>query len=99
MKNITDLHRTNELVPETGSYICEQGEAKDFREGELFSNCPVSGEHTTWRHADHTHKTGDPVTESGMYVNSDGNKLEMNKGDTFPVCPVSGRDTTWKHSL
>lgn len=58
MKTVTDLHYTNEIVPQDGTYICEAGESKDYREGEMFSNCPVNNDHTTWRHADYVNKTG-----------------------------------------
>ncbi|MNV81133.1 hypothetical protein D3C71_1747790 [compost metagenome] len=98
MKTATDVHKTTTLVPETGTYICEQGEKKDFREGELFSNCPVNDDHTSWRHADHVHKSGRKVTEAGEYQDADGQTIHLKPGDTFPNCPHSGEATTWKHT-
>jgi hypothetical protein len=98
MKTLKKLHETNELVPETGTYICQMGESKDFREGELFSNCPVNNDHTTWRHADHEHRTGEKVTEAGQYKDADGELISFKHGDMFPPCPKSGQETTWKHS-
>jgi hypothetical protein len=97
MKTLKKFHLTNELVPETGTYICEKGEPKDFREGELFSNCPVNEDHTSWRRAKDEYKTGDPVTESGMYGDPDGELMDLKQGEPFPVCPKTGRNTTWKH--
>ncbi|MBP1994818.1 hypothetical protein [Paenibacillus eucommiae] len=98
MKTPMNLHRTKETVPETGTYICEQGESKDYREGELFANCPISNEHTTWRHADHVHKSGQKVTESGKYEDADGEFIVLKHGDVFPDCPKSGEETTWRHA-
>jgi hypothetical protein len=97
MKTIKKFHLTNELVPETGTYICEKGEPKDFREGELFSNCPLDDGHTSWKRASHEHKTGEAVTEAGMYGDPHGELMDLTLGDSFPVCPKTGQNTTWKH--
>jgi hypothetical protein len=97
MKTLKKFHLTNELVPKTGTYICEKGEPKDFREGELFSNCPVNDDHTSWRPANHEHKTGETVTEAGMYGDPHGELMDLRQGELFPICPKTGRNTTWKH--
>lgn len=98
MQTKTDLHHTNETVPESGKYICAAGETKQFQEGDKFPVCPVTNVSTTWRHANHEHKTGDKVTEAGHYTDKDGQRIELKHGDTFPACPKSGKDTAWKHS-
>jgi hypothetical protein len=97
MKTIKKFHMTNELVPETGTYICEKGVPKDFREGELFSNCPVNEGLTSWSPANHEHKTGETVTEAGMYGDPDGELMDLRQGEPFPICPKTGRNTTWKY--
>ncbi|WP_108670309.1 YjzC family protein [Peribacillus acanthi] len=93
-----DVHKTNETVKESGSYICAEGEKREFQQGDTFPVCPVTGHDTTWRHGNHTHKTGEEVTESGGYVDKDGENIELTKGDTFPDCSNSGQPTEWKHA-
>lgn len=93
-----DLHKTNEKVAETGTYICAEGEAKELQKGENFPNCPKTNEPTTWRHKDHVHKSGTEVTETGHYVDEDGEEVDLKKGDTFPNCPKTGEPTAWKHA-
>jgi hypothetical protein len=98
LKTTTDLHQTNETVPETGKYICAEGETKELQKGEAFPVCPKTNQSTTWRHANHEHKTGDKVTESGHYVDTDGEHIDLKQGDVFPNCPKSGQPTAWKHA-
>ncbi len=92
-----ELHKTDEKVMETGKYICAAGKTQTFQEGDTFAKCPVSGEPTTWRHADHVHKSGELVTESGAYADKDDEKVELEEGSIFPNCPKSGQPTEWRH--
>lgn len=93
----TDLHRTNEEVMESGSYVCEAGVKRELQRGDKFPVCPRTGNETSWRHSDHQHKTGDRVTEAGQYTDPDGEKINLSIGDTFPVCPRTGNSTSWRH--
>ncbi|GGA12281.1 hypothetical protein GCM10008018_66710 [Paenibacillus marchantiophytorum] len=98
MKTATDLHRTNEKVEETGTYICAAGKALQLSHGDVFPYCPVSGNETTWRHANHQHQTGDKVTEAGQYQDADGQTIDLQIGETFPSCPKTGQPTAWHHA-
>jgi hypothetical protein len=42
-------YRTGEDVADAGAYTCEAGHDRDFKQGEEFAACPVSGGETTWR--------------------------------------------------
>jgi predicted RNA-binding Zn-ribbon protein involved in translation (DUF1610 family) len=101
MKDINtenNVHQTGEPVIESGEYFCEAGEKEEFSSGDTFPVCPVNGNQTVWRHANHEHKTGDPVQETAHYYCTSGQHLDLNKGDLFPVCPNTGEVTIWKHS-
>lgn len=98
MNTTTDLHKTNEVVEETGKYICAIGDMSIFLKGEKFANCPITNESTTWRHEKHVHNSGDKVTEEGHYEDKDGEHMDFNQGDEFPNCPKSNQPTTWKHA-
>ncbi|SFA80678.1 MULTISPECIES: hypothetical protein [unclassified Bacillus (in: firmicutes)] len=98
METTHDLHKTNDTVSETGTYICAAGERKDLQKGEQFPVCPNTHQPTTWRHADHEHKSGEQVTESGGYQDKDGEHVELKQGEVFPNCPNTGQPTTWKHA-
>jgi predicted RNA-binding Zn-ribbon protein involved in translation (DUF1610 family) len=93
-----NVHQTGELVIESGAYFCEAGEKREFKQGEIFPACPVNGNETVWRHANHQHKTGDPILESAHYYCTTGQHLDLNQGELFPVCPNTGENTIWKHS-
>jgi predicted RNA-binding Zn-ribbon protein involved in translation (DUF1610 family) len=101
MKDINtenNVHQTGEPVIESGAYYCEAGEKVEFSSGDIFPVCPVNGNQTVWRHANHEHKTGDPVQETAHYYCTSGQHLDLKKGDLFPVCPNTGEVTIWKHS-
>jgi hypothetical protein len=93
-----DLHKTNEIVAESGKYVCATGETREFKSGEHFPVCPKTSEPTTWRHVNHQHKTGDKITESGQYIDKDGQEVKLTLGDSFPACPKTGKATIWKHA-
>jgi predicted RNA-binding Zn-ribbon protein involved in translation (DUF1610 family) len=95
---LNNVHQTGEPVIEAGAYFCEVGKEQEFAKGDSFPVCPVNGNPTVWRHANHRHKTGDKILESGHYYCTDGQHLDLNKGDLFPVCPNTGEVTIWKHS-
>ncbi|WP_046175573.1 hypothetical protein [Domibacillus indicus] len=97
MNTARDLHYTDEMVEETGTYICEAGKRADLEKGEQFPVCPTKNQPTTWRHADHVHNTGDQVTEAGTYIDTNGGRIDLAPGDTFPSCLQSGKSTQWKH--
>jgi hypothetical protein len=98
MNTTYDLHQTNEVVGETGKYVCAVGETKELQKGERFPACPQTQQPTSWRHADHQHRSGEKVTESGHYKDKNGERIELNQGDVFPNCPRSGQPTSWKHN-
>jgi predicted RNA-binding Zn-ribbon protein involved in translation (DUF1610 family) len=93
-----NVHQTGEQVIESGAYFCDAGAKRDFAAGEMFPLCPVHGNETVWRHAEHEHKTGDPVKETAHYYCTSGQHLDLKRGDTFPVCPNTGENTLWKHA-
>jgi hypothetical protein len=93
-----NVHQTGEPVIESGAYFCEAGEKKEFSVGEKFPVCPVNGNDTVWRHAEHEHRTGDVIPETAQYYCTGGFHLDLNKDEAFPVCPNTGEETIWKHS-
>lgn len=48
MSNTKTSYRTGETCERTGNYISESGRRNEFREGEKFLYCPVTGTDTTW---------------------------------------------------
>jgi hypothetical protein len=42
-------YKTGDRVTEAGGYTCESGHNRDFKQGDEFAACPVSGGETTWR--------------------------------------------------
>lgn len=97
MAHLTDHHHTGETVMESGQYIDAGGTKKEFRQGELFPKCPVTGKSTTWTHTNHTHRTGETVMESGHYIDADGEHIALQQGEKFPSCPKTGESITWTH--
>jgi len=93
-----NVHQTGEAVIEAGAYFCDAGEKKDFSKGETFPVCPVNGNQTVWRHANHDHITGERVQESAKYYCTNGEHLDLQKDDLFPPSPSTGEATLWKHS-
>ncbi|MBY0029814.1 hypothetical protein ACQKJG_22845 [Priestia megaterium] len=98
MHTTKDLHQTGDKVIESGHYIDKDGEHVDFKQGEVFPNCPKTDQPTTWRHANHEHQTGDKVTETGHYVDKDGEHVDFKQGEVFPNCPKTNQPTTWRHA-
>jgi hypothetical protein len=98
VKITQNLHQTNELVLETGNYICATGETKELQKEESYPICPKTNQPTTWRHVDHAYKTGDQVTETGFYMDKYGVKIKRKQVDVFPDCQNSGQPTVWKHT-
>ncbi|MFA1711492.1 hypothetical protein ACDX66_07255 [Peribacillus frigoritolerans] len=77
----TDHHHTGETVSEAGAYICTTGEKKHLHQGDIFPECPSTGNSTTWTHASHTHRTGETVMESGHYLDADGEHVVLQQGE------------------
>ena len=82
-----NVHQTGEAVIEAEP-ISVMREKREFAKGETFPVCPVHGNDTVWRHANHEHKTGDTIEETGHYFCTDGQHLDLNKGELFPFALI-----------
>ena len=92
-------YTTDEIVEETGDYICESGVTRTLEEGSKFPSCPDTEVVTYWKRANsHSHASGQEVLESGRYVDEDGDEAFLEAGAIFPNCPKSGVPTTWSHA-
>ncbi|MBD7944099.1 hypothetical protein H9650_08205 [Psychrobacillus sp. Sa2BUA9] len=92
-------YTTDEIVEETGDYICESGVTRTLEEGSKFPSCPDTEVVTYWKRANsHSHASGQEVLESGRYVDEDGDEALLEAGAIFPNCPKSGVPTTWSHA-
>ncbi len=98
MINTKGLHHTDNVVAETGKYICEAGQAQELMHGDTFPACPVTGKNTTWRHSAHKHNTGEIVTETGSYSSDTAEHIMLQAGEVFPNCLRSGTPTQWTHA-
>ena len=91
-------YTTDDVVAETGEYICDSGHKRKLYEGDKFPSCPDTEVITFWRHVEgHFHETGEEVKESGRYVDEDGDEKTLEAGETFPNCPKFGSPTKWTH--
>lgn len=92
-------YTTDDIVEETGDYICESGVTRTLEEGSKFPSCPDTEVVTYWKRANsHSHASGQEVLESGRYVDEDGDEAFLEAGAIFPNCPKSGVPTTWSHA-
>lgn len=92
-------YTTDDIVEETGDYICESGVTRTLEEGSKFPSCPDTEVVTYWKRSNsHSHASGQEVLESGRYVDEDGDEAFLEAGAIFPNCPKSGVPTTWSHA-
>jgi hypothetical protein len=50
MENQDRPFKTGERVSLPGEYQSETGNKKQYKEGDMFEACPVTGVNTTWTH-------------------------------------------------
>jgi len=92
-------YTTDDVVSETGEYVCDSGHKRKLHKGDKFPSCPDTEIITYWRHVDgHYHETGEDVMESGRYVDEDGDEKMLEAGEKFPSCPKFGSPTKWTHA-
>ncbi|GAB1765372.1 hypothetical protein [Priestia megaterium] len=96
VKTVQNIYRTSEAVPESGAYICAEGEIKLFQKDDLFTPCPHTRESTTWKPVDDAFSTGELVPQTGRYTDENGNQVKLKEHDLFPRCLRSGEPTTWR---